>query len=62
MGKLLITDAGEIAAPAKVFVVNWDVSTDSFIVTKMDYYTHTGTAGALEHATFAPLSLPYSTP
>ncbi|MGI8965330.1 MAG: Calx-beta domain-containing protein [Limisphaerales bacterium] len=54
---LLITDAGEIVGPAKLFIVHWDASSTSFVVRSIIYPDTT-----IEHVTFAPINLPPLTP
>jgi hypothetical protein len=58
VGELLITDAGEYAKPAKVFMVRWDSAAGNFVAARVPYIRSDSTPGELEHATFAPIDLP----
>ena len=64
VGDLLITDAGEIAYPPKLFILHWDNVTTNFIIRSVNL---PGTLnghynGEFEHVTFAPINLPAITP
>jgi len=58
IGDLLITQAGEFDAshPSAMFIVHWNGST--FTARRMTYLRADGSPGQLEHASFAPISLP----
>ena len=56
VGAMLITDAGEVTPPGKIFFVRWDDSTSSFITNRILLPSSIG--GHFEHATFAPIDLP----
>jgi len=52
VGSLLITDAGEVSPPAKLFIVNWNGT--NFVVRSISG----GSITHFEHVTFAPINLP----
>jgi hypothetical protein len=58
VGDLLITDAGENIGPAKLCVVHWDAASTNFVSHTVLYLRPDGTAGSLEHVTFAPIDIP----
>jgi hypothetical protein len=58
VGDLLITDAGEVAAPAKLFIIHWDAVTSHFEIHRIRYYRTDGSNGRFEHVTFAPIDIP----
>jgi hypothetical protein len=58
VGDLLITDAGEVSAPAKLFIVHWDTATTNFIAIRIPYIRADGSSGDFEHVTFAPIDFP----
>ncbi len=62
VGDLLITEAGEINHPSKLFIVHWDAPTASFIKHTLTYRRADGSDGHFEHVTFAPLDLPFIAP
>ena len=55
-GDLLITDAGEASAQAKLFIVHWDSTNSSFVTRPISLPSSVG--GRLEHVTFAPIDIP----
>jgi hypothetical protein len=58
VGDLLITDAGEVSSPAKLFIVHWDSAKTNFVTRRISYVLPDGNAGAFEHVTFAPINIP----
>ncbi len=56
VGSLLITDAGEVSPPAKLFIVSWNGT--NFVAQGISFWRPDGTAGHFEHVTFAPVNLP----
>ena len=59
VGDLLITDAGEVNPPAKLFIVHWDAVHTNFVTTSISYIRPSGAPGDFEHVTFAPVDIPY---
>jgi hypothetical protein len=60
VGDLLITDAGEIAFPPKLFIIHWDGATTNFVTRSTTLPATIG--GTFEHVTFAPINLPSLAP
>jgi hypothetical protein len=58
VGDLLITDAGEVSTPAKLFIVHWDNATTNFVAIRIPYIRADGSGGDFEHGTFAPIDFP----
>ena len=54
-GDLLITDAGEVDPPAKLFVVHWDGA--KFVSRSISYIRPDNSNGQFEHVTFAPIQI-----
>jgi hypothetical protein len=54
-GDLLITDAGEVVGPAKLFIIHWDAANTNFVTHRILF---TDTSRRFEHVTFAPIDLP----
>jgi hypothetical protein len=55
-GSLVITEAGEQTAPAKLFFVQWD---GNKFIKRTIFYRHLDrSAGHFEHVTFAPMDIP----
>lgn len=52
VGDLLITDAGELYPPGKLFILHWNAATAKFNLIRIPY------SAVLEHVTFAPINLP----
>lgn len=64
VGDLLITDAGEVEFPPKLFIVHWDNATTNFTLRSVVMPGSLGGQfnGQFEHVTFAPIDLPSITP
>ena len=58
VGDLMITEAGEINPPSKLFFVHWDAATSNFVKHGLSYKRADGSNGHFEHVTFAPIDLP----
>jgi hypothetical protein len=58
VGDLVVTDAGEVVVPAKLFIVHWDGARAQFVTRSIPYFRSNGSFGHFEHVTFAPLNLP----
>jgi hypothetical protein len=56
VGNLLITQAGENLAAARLFIVRWDASKTNFNIRAIHYES------IFEHVTFAPINLPSYAP
>lgn len=58
VGDLLVTQAGEPPAKAKLFIVHWDTVTTNFVTRSISYKRADGSDGRFEHVTFAPIEMP----
>jgi hypothetical protein len=56
VGDLLITQAGELLAGPKLFILHWDASVTNFVIRGISLPGSIG--GRFEHVTFAPVDLP----
>ena len=58
VGDLLVTDAGEVIPPSRLFIVHWDAAGDRFVSRVISYKRQDGSNGSFEHVTFAPINVP----
>jgi hypothetical protein len=56
VGDLLITQAGEVDNPPKLFIVHWDSTNSAFVTRSISLPSMFG--GRFEHVAFAPIEFP----